>query len=236
MSNPLLVVNELTKIHVDGAEPITILDNVNLTLNAGESLAIVGSSGSGKSTLLHLLGSLDAPTSGQVLIDGQDLHQLGNRAQAQFRNQHLGFIYQFHHLLGEFSALENAAMPLLIAGRPVAEARAKAQRLLERVGLGHRLEHKPSALSGGERQRVAIARALVNEPRLVLADEPTGNLDAHSANDVFALLAELQRELGTSLVVVTHDLALAARLDRQCRLDSGRLVDSVEPVALQEQG
>lgn len=236
MSNPLLVVNQLTKTHVDGAEPITILDKVSLTLNAGESLAIVGSSGSGKSTLLHLLGSLDAPTSGQVLIDGQDLHQLRNRAQAQFRNQHMGFIYQFHHLLGEFSALENAAMPLLIAGRPVAEARAKAQSLLERVGLGHRLEHKPSALSGGERQRVAIARALVNEPRLVLADEPTGNLDAHSANEVFALLAELQRELGTSLVVVTHDLALAARLDRQCRLDSGRLVDGVEPVALQEQG
>lgn len=236
MSNPLLVVNQLTKTHVDGAEPITILDKVSLTLNAGESLAIVGSSGSGKSTLLHLLGSLDAPTSGQVLIDGQDLHQLRNRAQAQFRNQHMGFIYQFHHLLGEFSALENAAMPLLVAGRPVAEARAKAQSLLERVGLGHRLEHKPSALSGGERQRVAIARALVNEPRLVLADEPTGNLDAHSANEVFALLAELQRELGTSLVVVTHDLALAARLDRQCRLDSRRLVDSVEPVALQEQG
>ena len=225
MNNPLLVVENLTKTHLDGAEPITILDGVSLQLAAGESLAVVGSSGSGKSTLLHLLGSLDAPSSGRVLIEGQDLHQMRARAQAKFRNQHMGFIYQFHHLLGEFSALENAAMPLLIAGRPVSEAKAEAEKLLQRVGLGHRLSHRPSALSGGERQRVAIARALVNKPRLVLADEPTGNLDAHSASEVFALLAELQSELGTGLVVVTHDLNLAARLDRQCQLVDGRLVD-----------
>lgn len=225
MNNPLVTVENLTKTHLDGAQPVTILDGVSLQLAAGESLAVVGSSGSGKSTLLHLLGSLDAPTSGRVLIEGEDLHRMRDRAQARFRNRHMGFVYQFHHLLGEFTALENAAMPLLIAGRPVAEARAAAEALLTRVGLGHRLEHRPSALSGGERQRVAIARALVNKPRLVLADEPTGNLDAHSAAEVFALLAELQSELGTGLVVVTHDLALAARLDRQCRLVDGRLVD-----------
>ncbi|ART79019.1 lipoprotein-releasing ABC transporter ATP-binding protein LolD [Oceanisphaera avium] len=224
MNNPLLVVEKLTKTHLDGAEPITILDGVSLQLAQGESLAVVGSSGSGKSTLLHLLGSLDAPTSGRVLIENQDLHQMRARAQAKFRNQHLGFIYQFHHLLGEFSALENAAMPLLIAGRSVEEAQHEAQVLLKRVGLGHRLSHRPAALSGGERQRVAIARALVNKPRLVLADEPTGNLDAHSAAQVFTLLAELQSELGTGLVVVTHDLNLAARLDRQCQLVDGRLV------------
>ncbi|MBR9858144.1 MAG: lipoprotein-releasing ABC transporter ATP-binding protein LolD [Gammaproteobacteria bacterium] len=223
MNNPLLVVENLSKTHQDGAQPVTILDGVSLQLSAGESLAVVGSSGSGKSTLLHLLGSLDAPTQGRVLVEGEDLHHMSARSQARFRNQKLGFVYQFHHLLGEFSALENAAMPLLIAGRPVAEAKEQAEALLKRVGLGHRLDHRPSALSGGERQRVAIARALVNKPRLVLADEPTGNLDAHSAAEVFALLAELQSELGTGLVVVTHDLALAARLDRQCRLVDGRL-------------
>lgn len=223
MNNPLLTVEHLTKTHQDGERPVHILDGVSLSLNAGESLAVVGSSGSGKSTLLHLLGSLDTPSGGRVLVEGEDLHRLPGRAQARFRNRKLGFVYQFHHLLGEFSALENAAMPLLIAGRPVAEAKARAESLLGRVGLGHRLEHRPSALSGGERQRVAIARALVNNPRLVLADEPTGNLDAHSAAEVFALLAELQSELGTGLVVVTHDLALAARLDRQARLVDGKL-------------
>ncbi|WP_116472797.1 lipoprotein-releasing ABC transporter ATP-binding protein LolD [Zobellella maritima] len=226
MSNPLLVVEKLTKAHQDGERDVQILDGVSMTLSAGESLAVVGSSGSGKSTLLHLLGCLDAPTSGRVQVEGQDLHRLSDRAQARFRNQKLGFVYQFHHLLGEFTALENAAMPLLIAGVAVAEARERAQALLSRVGLGHRLEHRPSALSGGERQRVAIARALVNRPRLVLADEPTGNLDAHSAADVFALLAELQAESGTGLVVVTHDLTLAARLDRQARLVDGRLQEA----------
>ncbi|WP_445397952.1 lipoprotein-releasing ABC transporter ATP-binding protein LolD [Zobellella sp. An-6] len=223
MSNPLLVVESVSKTHQDGDQPVHILNGVSLKLGAGESLAVVGSSGSGKSTLLHLLGSLDVPSAGRVLVEGEDLHRLPARAQARFRNQKLGFVYQFHHLLGEFSALENAAMPLLIAGRPVAEAKARAEALLSRVGLGHRLEHRPAALSGGERQRVAIARALVNNPRLVLADEPTGNLDAHSAAEVFALLAELQSELGTGLVVVTHDLALAARLDRQARLVDGHL-------------
>ncbi|WP_375057986.1 ABC transporter ATP-binding protein [Zobellella sp. DQSA1] len=223
MSNPLLVVESLSKTHQDGDQPVHILNGVSLGLAAGESLAVVGSSGSGKSTLLHLLGSLDVPSGGRVLVEGEDLHRLPARAQARFRNHKLGFVYQFHHLLGEFSALENAAMPLLIAGRPVTEARERAAQLLTRVGLGHRLEHRPAALSGGERQRVAIARALVNNPRLVLADEPTGNLDAHSAAEVFALLAELQSELGTGLVVVTHDLALAARLDRQARLVDGHL-------------
>ena len=223
MSNPLLTVENLTKTHRDGERSVSILHGVSLTLNAGESLAVVGSSGSGKSTLLHLLGSLDTPTTGRVLVEGEDLHRLPGRAQARFRNQKLGFVYQFHHLLGEFSALENAAMPLMIAGRPVSEARARAEQLLGKVGLAHRLDHRPAQLSGGERQRVAIARALVNNPRLVLADEPTGNLDAHSAADVFELLAELQRELGTGLVVVTHDLALAGRLNRQARLVDGHL-------------
>ena len=217
----LLSCQGLTKIYREGKLETPVLRGVDLTLAVGEMLAVVGSSGSGKSTLLHLLGALDTPTEGSVNFSGQNIHAWSNRQQAAFRNRELGFVYQFHHLLGEFSALENAAMPLLIAGLPVKQASAKAAAMLERVGLGHRLDHKPSELSGGERQRVAIARALVNEPKLVLADEPTGNLDHNSADSIYSLMCELNAMLGTAFVVVTHDRALAAKLHRRISLVDG---------------
>ena len=222
MNNDLLLSCQgLTKIYREGKLETPVLRGVDLTLQAGEMLAVVGSSGSGKSTLLHLLGALDTPSDGTVQFNGQNIHAWSNRVQAQFRNRELGFVYQFHHLLGEFSALENAAMPLLIGGVPVKAASAKAAAMLERVGLGHRLDHKPSELSGGERQRVAIARALVNEPKLVLADEPTGNLDHKSADSIYSLMCELNAQLGTAFVVVTHDRALAAKLHRRNSLVDG---------------
>ena len=222
----LLSCQGLTKTYREGKLETPVLRGVDLELAAGEMLAVVGSSGSGKSTLLHLLGALDNPSSGQVLFNGEDIHQWSSRQQAVFRNRELGFVYQFHHLLGEFTALENAAMPLLIAGEAVKSASAKAAAMLERVGLGHRLEHKPSELSGGERQRVAIARALVNGPKLVLADEPTGNLDHKSADSIYALMCELNADLGTAFVVVTHDRALAARLHRRISLVDGLVVEA----------
>jgi lipoprotein-releasing system ATP-binding protein len=200
-----------------------VLHGLNFTVKKGEQVAIVGSSGSGKSTLLHLLGTLDSPSEGQILINNQDIHQLNAKAQAKFRNQHLGFIYQFHHLLMEFSALENVAMPLLIRGESAKVASAKASELIERVGLNHRSKHLPSELSGGERQRVAIARALVTEPTLVLADEPTGNLDHANAENIYQLLRELNETVNTSFVVVTHDTDLANKLDRSIRLIDGHL-------------
>ncbi|MGL4752947.1 MAG: lipoprotein-releasing ABC transporter ATP-binding protein LolD [Aeromonadaceae bacterium] len=222
----LLSCQGLTKTYREGKLETPVLRGVDLELAPGEMLAVVGSSGSGKSTLLHLLGALDNPSSGQVLFNGEDIHQWSSRQQAVFRNRELGFVYQFHHLLGEFTALENAAMPLLIAGEAVKSASAKAAAMLERVGLGHRLDHKPSELSGGERQRVAIARALVNGPKLVLADEPTGNLDHKSADSIYALMCELNADLGTAFVVVTHDRALAARLHRRISLVDGLVVEA----------
>ena len=222
----LLSCQGLTKTYREGKLETPVLRGVDLELAPGEMLAVVGSSCSGKSTLLHLLGALDNPSSGQVLFNGEDIHQWSSRQQAVFRNRELGFVYQFHHLLGEFTALENAAMPLLIAGEAVKSASAKAAAMLERVGLGHRLDHKPSELSGGERQRVAIARALVNGPKLVLADEPTGNLDHKSADSIYALMCELNADLGTAFVVVTHDRALAARLHRRISLVDGLVVEA----------
>ncbi len=219
----LLEAKAVSKTYQEGKLSTKVLEQVDLKVYPGEQLAIVGSSGSGKSTLLHILGTLDKPSAGQVLLEGEDLYKASASRQAQLRNQAMGFIYQFHHLLPEFNALENVAMPGLIAGRPKAEVRAQARALLERVGLGHRLDHTPAELSGGERQRVAIARALINSPKVVLADEPTGNLDAHSGEAVYELIRELASQLGTAFVVVTHDHQLAARMDRQLQMVDGRL-------------
>ena len=214
---------DLFKTYQEGQFETPVLHGLNFTVKKGEQVAIVGSSGSGKSTLLHLLGTLDSPTKGQILINNQDIHELNSKAQAKFRNQHLGFIYQFHHLLMEFSALENVAMPLLIRGDTANKASEKAAKLIEKVGLAHRSQHLPSELSGGERQRVAIARALVTEPTLVLADEPTGNLDHANAENIYQLLRELNDTVNTSFVVVTHDTGLADKLDRSIRLIDGHL-------------
>jgi len=208
----------------EGASTLRILDGLELKLARGECVAIVGASGSGKTTLLQILGGLDRPTAGHVRIAGRDLHALDEAERGALRNRSIGFIYQFHHLLPEFSALENVAMPLLVRRLPTAEAKAKAQALLEEVGLGERLTHRPHQLSGGERQRAAVARALVTEPALVFADEPTGNLDGRNAEQVFELMLRLNRERHTTLVVVTHDARLAARMDRVLTLSEGRLV------------
>ena len=225
----ILTARGIGKVFVDGKRQVEVLNGVDLTIGRGEFVAIVGSSGSGKSTLLHVLGGLDLPSSGTVEVMGEALSGMDETARGELRNRHLGFVYQFHHLLPEFTALENVSMPLLLRdGVSVSEAASAATTLLERVGLGHRLDHKPPELSGGERQRVALARALVTRPALVLADEPTGNLDAETSNEIQALLRELREEFGMSLVIVTHDPAAIARCTRCLRIIDGRIAASFE--------
>ncbi|HEX6506253.1 MAG TPA: lipoprotein-releasing ABC transporter ATP-binding protein LolD [Chloroflexota bacterium] len=225
MTHAVLEARAVQKSFTQGPVTLEVLQGVMLAVDAAERIAIVGASGSGKTTLLQILGGLDRPTTGQVFVDGQDIHGLSEDARGMLRNRALGFVYQFHHLLPEFSALENVAMPLLVRRSPVAEARDKACEILERVGLGQRLEHRPYQLSGGERQRAAVARALVTQPKILLADEPTGNLDGVNAEAVFELMLELNRERGTSLVVVTHDLRLANRMERVYEIRSGKLTE-----------
>lgn len=221
--NVLIQCQALAKCYQDGNNAVDVLKGIDLQVNEAEMLAIVGSSGSGKSTLLHLLGLLDVPSSGQLHLLGKEASTFSLSQAAKFRNENLGFIYQFHHLLKEFTAWENVAMPLMIGGVSAGQAKRSAFAMIDRVGLASRAQHKPSELSGGERQRIAIARALVNEPRLVLADEPTGNLDAHTGQQIYDLMCELNASLKTSFVVVTHDLALADRLHRSLVLHQGRI-------------
>ncbi len=223
MNKTMLSCKAICKSYRDGSHVTPVLHDVSLNVASHQMVAIVGSSGSGKSTLLHILGTLDQPDSGELWLAGKQVSSLSSEQKAQLRNEQLGFIYQFHHLLMDFTALENVAMPLLIRKVDKAQAHAAARDMLTRVGLGHRLNHRPSELSGGERQRVAIARAMIGKPGLVLADEPTGNLDHQTAESIYQLMRELNRELGTSFVVVTHDRALAAKLDQQYWMRDGRL-------------
>lgn len=225
MSN-ILQCTHLTKTYIDGELNIPVLVDVNLTLSPGERVAILGRSGSGKSTLLHLLGGLDIPTSGNVHITGQDIHAIPEKQRCRLRNEKLGFVYQFHHLLPEFTALENVAMPLLIRGNSIADAKEQASQILSKIGLGERIQHKPAQLSGGERQRTAIARALVTRPVCLLADEPTGNLDFQTAVNVSEMWLELNRTFNTGLLMVTHDLNLARKMDRVLQLEKGVLTEA----------
>jgi len=224
MSNTILTCRQLTKRYDQGGLDVEVLKGVDLSIQIGERVAIMGASGSGKSTLLHLLGGLDKATSGEVILAGFNLNKVNAIKLAKLRNRSLGFIYQSHHLLGEFTVLENVAMPLLIAGESVKQATIKATELLKRVGLGHRVEHKPGELSGGERQRAAVARALINNPGLILADEPTGNLDSKTADQIYQLMLELNQELQVSFLVVTHDHELASKMGKVLHMEDGLIV------------
>ncbi|HDR0967638.1 lipoprotein-releasing ABC transporter ATP-binding protein LolD [Pasteurella multocida] len=223
MKSHLLHCQHITKYYQEGSQQTQVLKDVSFSMQAGELVAIVGSSGSGKSTLLHLLGGLDQPTSGEVFIQNQSLQKINANQLAQLRNQYLGFVYQFHHLMADFSALENVMMPMLIGKQNKSEAQDRAEKMLTAVGLSHRISHRPSALSGGERQRVAIARSLVNHPALVLADEPTGNLDRKTTESIFDLIKQLNQEQNIAFLLVTHDLALAEKLSRRLVMQDGVL-------------
>lgn len=226
--SPLVIdCRQVTRTYSEGPEKLTIFSDISLEVAPGETVAIVGSSGAGKTTLLNLLGGLDKPSSGQISICGKDIHRLSEAGRARFRNRYLGFVYQFHHLLPEFSALENVMMPCVLGSMSVTDARKKADTMLSRVGLAERLAHKPGELSGGERQRVAIARALVNEPDCVLMDEPTGNLDEHTGEGVRSLIESLRDQFGIAFVMVTHDMKMARSLGRVLRLEQGRLIQEI---------
>jgi lipoprotein-releasing system ATP-binding protein len=220
----ILQCQNLTKRFTQGGLNVEVLNGVNMSVLEGERIAIMGASGSGKSTLLHLLGGLDVPSSGKVILDGVDINNIGETKLGRLRNRSLGFIYQFHHLLGEFTVLENVAMPLLIGGKSVKLAKQRGLAILKRVGLAHRVEHKPGELSGGEKQRAAVARALINQPKCILADEPTGNLDSQTAEQVYQLMLELNIELQVSFLVVTHDAELASRMDTVLHMENGRVI------------
>ena len=226
MSKPIILqCHQLTKRFRQGDLDVDVLKGVDFSISQGERVAIMGSSGSGKSTLMHLLGGLEKPSSGEVILNGMNLNKISQKKVSQLRNSALGFVYQSHHLLGEFTVVENVAMPALIGGASIAKAREQAKNILEKVGLVHRFEHKPAELSGGERQRVAIARALVNEPKCVLADEPTGNLDSKNAESIYQLMLELNQALQISFLIVTHDIELAKRMDRVLHMVDGLIVD-----------
>jgi len=224
MNDVILSCKSVAKTYDDGASRVQVLNSIDLTVLKAERVAIIGQSGSGKSTLLHIIGSLDKPTKGNVVINGVDVHQLSAKEQGVFRNNHLGFVYQFHHLLPEFTALENVAMPLLIRGCDANDASEQSMQIIDKVGLCGRLNHKPGELSGGERQRISLARALVTKPDCVLADEPTGNLDQKTADETYELMLELNQTLATSFIIVTHDRNLAKKMDRTLELIDGRLV------------
>jgi lipoprotein-releasing system ATP-binding protein len=217
----ILQSKQLTKRYTQGELDVEVLKGIDLEVYQGQRIAIMGASGSGKSTLLHLLGGLEQPTSGSVILDGVDLNSVSETKLGKLRNRSLGFIYQFHHLLGEFTLLENVAMPLLIGGHSVKQAKLQAQKLLQRVGLEHRVAHKPGELSGGERQRAAVARALINQPKCILADEPTGNLDSKTAEQVYQLMLELNQEMQVSFIIVTHDQHLAEKMDTVLMMEDG---------------